>query len=56
MNIFFTGSTGVIGRETVPQLIAAGHDVAAVARSAEDHAWLNEVGARPIEIDLLDPT
>ena len=45
MKILFTGATGVIGRRAVPHLIAAGHDVAGVARSAVDHSWLDGIGA-----------
>ena len=56
MNIFFTGATGVIGRQTVPLLTAAGHDVAAAARTAEDHAWVRDVDATPVTVDLFDPT
>ena len=56
MNIFFTGATGVIGRATIPGLIGAGHDVTAVARHPGDHEWLRRCGARPVEVDLFDPT
>lgn len=55
MKIFFTGATGVIGRHAVPALIQAGHDVGAVARNSDDRAWLTELGARPVEVDLFDP-
>jgi uncharacterized protein YbjT (DUF2867 family) len=33
VKIFFRGATGVIGRRAVPQLLALGHDVTAMARS-----------------------
>lgn len=55
MNIFFTGATGVIGRETIPELTKAGHQVTAVARNADDHDRLLRQGARSVEVDLFDP-
>ncbi len=55
MRILFTGATGVIGRVTVPVLVAAGHAVAAVARRDDDRRWLTGVGAQPIDVDLFDP-
>ena len=33
MKIFLAGGTGVIGTRALPALVAAGHDVTAVARS-----------------------
>lgn len=55
MKIVFTGATGVIGRRAVPAVVAAGHDVAAVARRDDDRGWLTDLGARPIGVDLFDP-
>lgn len=54
MKILFTGSTGVLGRASVPLLIADGHDVVAVSRSDTDATWLDEMGARPTKVDLFD--
>ena len=54
MRIFVTGATGVTGRRAVPLLIAAGHEVTAVARSAEKAAGLATAGASPIIVDLFD--
>jgi nucleoside-diphosphate-sugar epimerase len=56
MKILFTGATGVLGRATVPGLNNAGHTVAAVSRSDEDHRWLEQHGAQPVAVDLFDPT
>ena len=53
-NIFFTGATGVIGHQTIPELGKAGHQVTAVARNPDDHDWLRRHGARPVEVDLFD--
>jgi 2-alkyl-3-oxoalkanoate reductase len=54
MRIFVTGATGVTGRRAVPLLLAAGHEVTAVARSPEKAASLERTGARPVEVDLFD--
>lgn len=54
MRIFVTGATGVVGRRAVPLLIAAGHEVTAVARSAEKAKALTAAGASPVVVDLFD--
>lgn len=53
--IFVTGATGVLGRRVIPRLIDEGHDVTAVARSADKARTLGEQGATPIDVDLFDP-
>jgi nucleoside-diphosphate-sugar epimerase len=55
MNVLVTGATGVIGHQTVPRLLQAGHDVAGVARCDPGARWLRAVGAKPVQVDLLDP-
>ncbi|MBA2686226.1 MAG: NAD(P)-dependent oxidoreductase [Gemmatimonadaceae bacterium] len=52
--IFVTGATGVVGTHVVPLLIAQGHDVSAVGRSAEKRARLESLGARGVELDVFD--
>src|SRR5215213_9009545 len=54
MRIFVTGATGVTGRRAVPLLVAAGHEVTAVARSPEKAAALERAGARAVQVDLFD--
>lgn len=54
MNVFLTGATGVIGRSTVARLVAAGHDVRAVARSPQKADALRAAGAEPVTVDLFD--
>jgi len=54
MRIFVAGATGVLGRRVVPGLIAAGHDVAAVARTPARADQLRTHGASPIAVDLFD--
>lgn len=55
MQIFVTGGTGVVGTRAVPNLIAAGHDVTVVSRSAAKAELVRSMGARPVEVDLFDP-
>lgn len=55
MKIFLAGGTGVLGRATVPRLVAAGHQVVAVARSEAKAEQLRQQGAVPVTVDLFDP-
>ncbi|MGH9026485.1 MAG: NAD-dependent epimerase/dehydratase family protein [Acidimicrobiia bacterium] len=55
MKIFVTGATGAIGRAAVPQLVAAGHEVRAVARTEGKAATVRAAGAEPVPVDLFDP-
>jgi nucleoside-diphosphate-sugar epimerase len=55
MRVFLTGSTGVIGRRAIPLLVAAGHRVTAVARTAEKRAAVERLGAAAVLVDLYDP-
>lgn len=55
MEIFITGATGVLGREVVPRLVAAGHGVRGMARSSANESDLRRLGAIPVRTDLLDP-
>jgi nucleoside-diphosphate-sugar epimerase len=54
MRVFVTGGTGAIGRHTVPALVAAGHDVTALARTPEKAAALANQGAKPVQLSLFD--
>ncbi|MEA2478420.1 MAG: hypothetical protein QOJ07_342 [Thermoleophilaceae bacterium] len=54
MRVFVAGATGAIGRPLVPRLIAAGHEVTAMTRSAAKTAALREAGAEPVVCDALD--
>jgi len=54
VRVFFTGATGAIGRETVPRLLEAGHEVRAVARDLHGRDWLAGIGAEPVRVDLFD--
>jgi len=54
MRIFVAGATGALGRQLVPQLVAAGHDVVGMARSPERTGAVAALGARPVVADALD--
>jgi NAD(P)-dependent dehydrogenase (short-subunit alcohol dehydrogenase family) len=49
------GATGAIGRQLVPRLAAAGHEVHAMTHSEAKQAMLGELGAVAVVADALDP-
>jgi nucleoside-diphosphate-sugar epimerase len=54
MKVFVAGASGVIGRRLVPRLVAGGHEVVAMTRSAPKAASLAALGAQAVIIDALD--
>jgi nucleoside-diphosphate-sugar epimerase len=54
--IVITGSTGVVGRRAVRELLAAGHRVTGVTRSAAGRERLEGLGAQAVEADVFDAT
>ncbi|MCL8209294.1 MAG: NAD(P)H-binding protein [Actinomycetia bacterium] len=54
MRIVVAGAGGVIGRELVPLLVAAGHTVLALTRSAGKAGMLRAMGAEPAVGDVFD--
>jgi nucleoside-diphosphate-sugar epimerase len=54
MRVFVTGGTGAVGRPAVAELVAAGHEVSALARSAGRASLLERLGARPVTVSLFD--
>ncbi|MDX6742489.1 NAD(P)-dependent oxidoreductase [Actinocorallia sp. A-T 12471] len=54
MKIFLAGATGAIGRALVPKLVAAGHDVSGTSRRREGGRLIEEMGAHPVIVDVLD--
>jgi nucleoside-diphosphate-sugar epimerase len=55
MKIFVAGATGALGRVLVPQLVAQGHEVVGMTRSASKQDLVHGLGARPVVADALDP-
>lgn len=54
VKVLVTGATGVLGRPTVSALVAAGHEVRAVARGTDKVQQLRDAGAEPVAVDLFD--
>jgi nucleoside-diphosphate-sugar epimerase len=55
MKIFLAGATGVMGRQLVPRLVAAGHEVVGTTRSEEKRQQIIDLGATPVVTNALDP-
>src|SRR5262249_14356232 len=55
MRVFVAGATGAIGRQLLPRLVAAGHEVHGMTRSESKRTLLSELGAVPVVADALDP-
>ena len=54
MRIFLAGATGAIGRQLVPMLVGAGHEVTGTTRSRERAEALERSGARAAVVDAYD--
>jgi nucleoside-diphosphate-sugar epimerase len=55
MRVFVAGATGALGKQLVPRLVEAGHEVHGMTRSESKQAMLHELGAVPVVADALDP-
>ena len=56
MKVFVAGATGAIGKQLIPQLVAAGHEVTGMTRSPEKADALRALGAKAAVADGLDRT
>ena len=54
MKVIVAGATGAIGRQLVPMLVEAGHEVIGITRLASRASIIREVGAEPVVADALD--
>ena len=54
MRVLVAGATGVVGRQLVPQLVAAGHQVTGTTRSAAKAGTIHAAGAEAAVVDGLD--
>jgi nucleoside-diphosphate-sugar epimerase len=55
MKVFVAGATGAIGRQLVPRLVAAGHEVVGMTSKESNRAVVGELGAKAVVADALDP-
>jgi nucleoside-diphosphate-sugar epimerase len=54
MKVFVAGATGAIGRQLLPMLLEAGHDVVGTTRKEAGAELVRQWGARPIVVDVYD--
>jgi nucleoside-diphosphate-sugar epimerase len=54
MRVLVAGATGAIGRQLLPQLLAAGHQVSATTQTPAKADGLRRAGAEPYVLDALD--
>jgi nucleoside-diphosphate-sugar epimerase len=54
MRVLVTGATGAVGRQLLPRLVAAGHEVAGLARSDASAELVVRLGGRAVRGDALD--
>ena len=55
MRVFVAGATGVLGRQALEALTAAGHQVTGVARGPAKAELVRTLGGTPVAVDLFDP-
>lgn len=54
MKVFIAGASGAVGRQLVPQLLAAGHQVTGMTRSREGAEAIRSAGADAVVCDVFD--
>ena len=54
MRVFVAGATGAMGRQLVPRLVEAGHEVYGMTHDASKQQLLRDLGASPVVADALD--
>jgi nucleoside-diphosphate-sugar epimerase len=54
MKVFLSGASGAIGKQLVPRLVEAGHQVTGTTTSASKAESLRALGAEAVVVDLLD--
>ena len=54
MRVFIAGASGALGSRLVPQLIDAGHVVIGTHHSSASAELLRTLGAKPVQLDLID--
>ena len=54
MKVFVAGASGAIGKQLIPLLVDAGHEVVGTTTSPQKVDAVGTLGARPVVLDLLD--
>jgi len=54
MKVFVAGATGALGKQLVPMLVEAGHQVTGMSRSPEKRGEIEALGATAVIADALD--
>ena len=54
MKVLVAGATGALGKQLVPRLVEAGHQVTAMSRTDTKRSEIEELGATPVIADALD--
>ena len=54
MKVLVAGATGAIGRQLVPKLVQAAHDVIGMVRSSGSREAVRAMGARAVTADALE--
>jgi nucleoside-diphosphate-sugar epimerase len=54
MKVFVAGASGAIGRQLVPQLLAAGHEVTGMTRREVNAEAIRAAGAKAVVCDVFD--
>jgi nucleoside-diphosphate-sugar epimerase len=55
MRVFVAGATGTIGKQLMPRLVAAGHEIVGMTSKESNRGLVGELGATPVVADALDP-
>ena len=55
MRVFVAGATGALGRNLLPRLVAAGHQVVGTTRTEERAHLIRQLGGEALVADGLDP-
>jgi nucleoside-diphosphate-sugar epimerase len=55
MKILVAGATGALGKQLVPRLVSAGHEVVGMTRTPSKQDAIRAMGASPVVADALDP-
>lgn len=54
MRVFIAGATGVVGRNLVPLLLRAGHELVGATRTDRGAQALAAMGVAPVKLDVMD--